>query len=130
MTIFSMRRNAARARRLRAAGVGLLSFVALAGAACSSQHDAPAHENVERLTGTVQLPLVTPIGDQYRLRGAVFEITRANGARVATLDSESDPEATSLRTELDSGSYSITLLDGWSLERLGDAGGAVTAALL
>lgn len=132
MTIFSMRKHRDRVWSRWAAACGLLlSCAALAGAAaCSSQDDASTQEHLERLTGTVQLPLVTPIGDQFRLRGAVFEITRSNGASVATLDSESDPEATSLRTELDSGSYSIRLLDGWSLERLGDAGGPVTAALL
>lgn len=109
----------------------LLSCVTLAGAAACSSREAPRadDENLERVTGSVQVPLVTPLGDRYRLRGAVFEITRASRS-VVTLDSESDPDATSLRTELDSGAYQITLLDGWSLDRLGDAGGPVTAALL
>jgi len=80
--------------------------------------------------GTLQLPLVTPLQSQYRLRDALFDISTRAQVAVATLDSESDPDASSLSLDLQPGSYQINLRDGWRLEQLGDAGAAATSAAL
>jgi hypothetical protein len=65
------------------------------------------------------------------LRNAVFEVSDAAGA-IVMLDSEADPDAEKLEAALDQGEYSISLLSGWSLERLESDGSAtvVHAALL
>lgn len=105
-----------------------LAIAALGGAGCGSDEASSATEQLDPFTGSVRLPLVTPTRDQFRLRGASFDIERPGFE--LTLDSDSDPDATALTAALDTGSYQITLRDGWSLERLGDAGGPVAAALL
>jgi hypothetical protein len=129
--------------RALAANFVLAGALALAFSACRSDDvvvigeqgepgsGAPALEALGRL----RLPLVTPDVDKYRLSSATFDVERA-GAPVATLDSEDDPDAEALTLELSPGPYTITLRDGWSLERLGgDSGGdagvtAVRAALI
>jgi hypothetical protein len=76
-------------------------------------------------TGVLQMALTASAeGHTYRLRHATFAIT---GTSSATLDSEAQPDATSLTATLATGAYSIELAPGWSLERL-DAAGPVTVA--
>ena len=90
----------------------------------------PGPEDVQGL-GTVNVPLVTPDAVKYRLRSAVFSITRA-GVEIVSLDSDADPDAVALTAELSPGQYQIRLGDGWTLEQLDDAGKGtpVRAALI
>ncbi|HEX6277040.1 MAG TPA: PPC domain-containing protein [Polyangiaceae bacterium] len=75
----------------------------------------------------MKLQTSTPAGVVYRLRNAVFTVTDATNAVVATLDSESAPaDATRLSAAIEIGSYTISLASGWSMERNGQA---VDAAL-
>jgi len=66
--------------------------------------------------GTLQLRLTgqSEAGHTYRLRDAELEIT---GPTNVTLHSEDDPDAESLRHDLQVGAYEILLEDGWFLER-------------
>lgn len=61
-------------------------------------------------------------GVTYRLRNATFDI---NGPEIATVDTEDDPEATSIDLSLSSGHYEVLLRDGWALQRM-DAEGPTT----
>jgi hypothetical protein len=106
---------------------------ALCGA-CSSRGDGEERGALERraeAAGTLRLPLVTRSNAAFRLRNAVFEVSNVAGTMVV-LDSEADPDAEKLEVELDQGEYAISLLSGWSLERIESDGGAtaVHAALL
>jgi hypothetical protein len=113
--------------------------LALAFGACRSSDDTvvlggPAQATTQaepaQALGSLRLPLVTPDAAKYRLRSAVFAIARA-GAAVVSLDSEDDPDAEALTVDLSPGQYTISLADGWSLERLGgDAGVTVVRAAL
>ncbi|HTV24536.1 MAG TPA: hypothetical protein VMG12_37855 [Polyangiaceae bacterium] len=117
-----------------------LGFIAIAAIGCDGADDtrvvgalepgaaAPASSEG---TGSLSLPLVTPDAASFRLRGAVFEIERS-GVVLASLESDAHPDAEALTAELDPGQYQVRLLDGWSLEELGSAGGAtpVRAALV
>jgi hypothetical protein len=81
-------------------------------AACSSNGPPP-----ERASGEVALALVAHTADHtYRLHDATFDITRSGDA-VASLSSESDPEAEQLKRRLDPGDYRLQLLDDWFLTR-------------
>src|SRR5258706_13929718 len=87
---------------------------------CSSNRDPRSNE--ARL-GTLGLSLEATAlsGNVYRLRNARFRVADASsGKLVKKLSSEDAPEsAPELDTELPSGNYTITLLDGWYLEPLG-----------
>ncbi len=83
----------------------------------------------EQAFGTLRVPLVTPVQNQYRLRAAVFDITRGF-VSVVTLDSEVDPDAESLDTELAQGFYEINLREGWQLEELTPGGAVPVSAAL
>jgi hypothetical protein len=106
-----------------AVAVVLGVLAAGAGAsACKSGHNPGSGEQAN---GVLQMALTASAeGHTYRLRHATFAIT---GATSATLDSEAQPDATSLTATLATGAYSIELAPGWSLERL-DAAGPVTVA--
>lgn len=113
-----------------AAGVGLSALVA-----CSSDHKPPSEE-VAR-TGTLGLALESTAasGTTYRLRNATFIITNAHtGDTVDFLFSEdAPPSARELRKVLVTGTYTITLLDGWFMERVsgsssGSGGSGATGA--
>jgi sugar lactone lactonase YvrE len=83
-------------------------------------------------TGTFRMSLVsTANGHTYRLRHATFLITPAPGLSNPTiLDSETDPNATTLNTTLDAGSYTVLLAGGWSLERQGPGDPVTVVATL
>lgn len=95
-------------RRWWLGGAQFVCVAALATSACiggETNHD----------TGTVALALSTDAGGvQYRLRNALFEI---EGPESIALTTEDDPNAATLEVELPAGPYTITLQDGWSLER-------------
>jgi len=101
-------------------GVGvsvLLGVLALTASVtgCSSGGD----QGAESETGKVSMQLTGQTnGNTYRLRNARFDVT---GPTATVLDSESDLMATTLNATLSTGSYSINLEPGWSLER-SDAG--------
>jgi len=89
--------------------------------ACSkdARDDSEQPEN----SGSIRLALqsTAPSGNIYRLRNAVFQITdMRTGEVVRRLFGEDDlgfsPEIT---TSLMVGDYTVTLLSGWSLERIG-----------
>ncbi|WP_437630252.1 hypothetical protein [Sorangium sp. So ce854] len=106
----------------------LVSAGAMTTIACT----APVGSHGEQAVGTVSLPLVTSAGGDYRLDNAVFTISSGNGARVATLDSESDPDAETLTANLFQGPYTVRLESGWVLARI-EADGTtspVSAALV
>ncbi|HTN83319.1 MAG TPA: hypothetical protein VL242_06530 [Sorangium sp.] len=92
----------------------LLSAGTLTTIACTS----PVDPQNEQGAGTVSLPLVTSTGGNFRLHNATFSIDSMNGAHVATLDSESDPDAETLTATLFQGPYRVRLLDGWQLDRI------------
>ena len=71
--------------------------------------------------GTLQLRLTgqSSAGHTYRLRDADLEIT---GPTNVTLHSEDDPDAESLRRDLQAGPYEMLLQDGWFLERQDEDG--------
>lgn len=86
--------------------LSLSGLVALS--ACSAE--APPAE-----TGRLTMGLVAEVdGVSYRLRDARFDIS---GPVALTIDTEDAPDATSVQRALASGSYSLTLRDGWQLER-------------
>ncbi len=95
--------------------------------ACSAKPDRGS-ETLR--VGQIQLPLETigSEGNSYRLNNARFRITSvATGETVKTLKSELGVSI--LETELGAGEYTVTLLEGWELERLGGpvgTGGAST----
>jgi hypothetical protein len=103
-----------------------------AALACGNQGGGSAGTLSEPELGSLSIPLVTPEEEQFRLESALFDISRL-GSPVVTLDSDADPDATSLDAELLQGTYSIELRDGWVLESAAPDGGVstpVSAALL
>ncbi len=91
---------------------------------CSS--DSKTHSTEEASTGTISLPLqaVAASGNVYRLRNATFTITdNHTGNFVAVFSSEDDPSKSTISKVLDIGDYSITLLQGWFLERVSGSNG-------
>lgn len=97
------------------AGMGLTTLVN-----CSSDRNDGKGE--EERVGTLALALQTTSasGSTYRLRNAFFQITNIrSGETVDFLTSENGlPDAAELTTILASGSYTVTLLPGWFLERI------------
>jgi lamin tail-like protein len=70
--------------------------------------------------GQLSLGLSSGVGDaQYKLTQASFSI---EGAAELTLSTEDDPASDSVQRTLLAGDYSVRLLDGWQLQRLGPAG--------
>jgi hypothetical protein len=69
-------------------------------------------------------------GNVYRLRDAVFEIVEVRTGRVVeTLFSEDFPaSARELETILLTGNYTVTLQEGWFMERIDSGGGTAGAA--
>ncbi|XXX71985.1 hypothetical protein WMF30_30495 [Sorangium sp. So ce134] len=106
----------------------LFSAGSMTTLACTS----PVDSQSEQGAGMVSLPLVTSTGGNYRLHNATFSIDATNGAHVATLDSESDPDADTLTATLFQGPYQVRLLDGWELGRIEGDGteSPVSAALV
>ncbi len=120
--------------------MGCLSILLAVSAALTACADSGASNEDEVEKGTLALPLTStsPAGIQYRLRNASFEIQQpyyycddygvagqsgvagAGGgcAEPVYLNSESDPNATSLSVELEQGSYEVYLQPGWSMERI------------
>src|SRR5687768_11534126 len=102
-------------------GVGLAQLVA-----CSSSSSPTSHSE-EKRSGTLGLALeaTAPSGITYRLRNAFFEIVDIRtGRTVEFLFSEDMPaSANELTTLLLTGNYTVTLLEGWFLERVGGGGG-------
>ena len=122
---------------IRRACVSMAALALAPLTGCSSQGDETTLEvsSVEsiRAAGQLRLPLVTPGPDQYRLRSAAFDVTTSfGGPPVASIGSESDPNATQLSLDLPPGSYVVTLASGWFLEHLAPDGSAspVSAGLL
>lgn len=101
----------------------------LAVTGCASgAGDQGSDEAHEGNVGTVALSLTGQAnGKTYRLRHATFDVT---GPTTTTLDSETDPNGTILAATLATGGYSITLQDGWSLERLDPMGAQTVSAQL
>jgi hypothetical protein len=103
-------------------GLGLSAAVV---GACSSDH-ADGHGDEQR-NGTLSLALqsTAPSGNVYRLRGALFQITNVrSGDNVQFLSSEDGlPQEQELTALLMTGDYTVTLLPGWFLERVGSSGG-------
>lgn len=106
--------------------VGAVTVAAMTGSAfivgCSS-------EVPDEAVGRVGLRLTAEKnGVVYRLRGATFLVA---GPETHTLSTEEDPDATTISAEVAPGDYTITLQDGWYLERSTESGfEAVDAELL
>jgi hypothetical protein len=78
--------------------------------------------------GQLRLGLSSGIGEErYALSQASFAI---EGAAEVTLDSEDDPARNSLERALPEGDYSVRLLDGWQLDRMGPNGSEPVVAEL
>lgn len=79
-----------------------------------------ASEVPEESVGRIGLRLTAETnGVLYRLRGATFRVT---GPETLSLTTEDDPGAATISAELAPGDYTITLEDGWYLERSMSAG--------
>jgi hypothetical protein len=99
----------------------LLTALAVCFTGCNptNNNDDSAHG------GTVRMALegTGPNGATYRLRDGIFEI---NGGSVSeSLDTEVDPTAVILSTDLPAGAYGIELQPGWRFER--EVAGVVNA---
>jgi len=100
-------------------GMGVL-FGVLALTASVTGCSSAGDQGTESQTGKVSMRLTGQTnGDSYRLRNARFDVT--GGSTPVVLDSETDLTAATLNATLATGSYSINLEPGWSLER-SDAG--------
>src|SRR5690349_13372659 len=90
-------------------GVAVLPWVT----ACSS---SDASEQSDERVGSLNLKLtgVSSSGASYRLHNGSFVV---NGPKGVTLSTETDPSASSIRSELPAGQYLITLKNGWTLEK-------------
>ncbi len=103
-----------------AASLGMAQLVA-----CSSDH--PQGEANVQHTGTLGLSLeaTAQSGAVYRLRNASFIITDTHtGNPIDFLFSEdAPPSASELTKVLQTGNYTITLQDGWFIERVSDGTG-------
>jgi len=92
--------------------------------ACSS--DRPQGEEVQR-TGTLELALqaTAASGAVYRLRDAFFVVESVRtGQTIDVLSSEEVPStATELRRLLNTGNFTVTLEEGWFLERVSRGSG-------
>ncbi|MEY4550498.1 MAG: hypothetical protein RL685_6693 [Pseudomonadota bacterium] len=99
--------------------VGPVSLVACgSGSRGETFLTEPAQDGAEApLLGSLRIPLVTPDGQTYRLRAARLEIRNRSRELLATLDTDSEPDAPALRTELLQGFYDIQLRDGGRLEQ-------------
>ena len=87
--------------------LSLLLFWLLDG--CNREPDA---------TGAIKMQLRTDVnGNSYRLRDATFTISQG-GAPVAAINTEANPNATSVQQTLAAGSYDINLATGWRLEKM------------
>lgn len=70
--------------------------------------------------GQLELPLSSGLGEsRHRLSNATFRI---EGEASLELTSDDEPESDVLERSLPVGQYSVQLLDGWQLERLGELG--------
>jgi lamin tail-like protein len=99
---------------------GVLAGMGAAALGCS---DLPAPP-----IGQLQLGLASGIGEaQFKLTHANFSIS---GDAQLELSSEDDPASDSLQRALPVGQYSVELLAGWQLERVGPSGASAVAAEL
>lgn len=111
---------------------GLGTWLAMTGlvpftGACAYPGD-PGEQVELGKTGRVRLSLLAETdGTVYQLRNALFDVVGPTGI---TLDSEVDPDAIELSATLPTGSYDITLRDGWALERLQGTGSVIVEAEL
>lgn len=90
----------------------VLSASAMGAVGCTAHSDASEEESV----GMLRLPLVTPTQSSYRLHTATFVIKSISGTTIATLDSDTDPDAQALTVDLSPSSYTVLLQDGWELD--------------
>jgi hypothetical protein len=101
------------------AGMGLTTMVA-----CSS--DRANHGGEEQRAGTLTLPLrtVSNTGSVYFLRNAFFLVRSLDTGETQFISTEDGlPERSEIVLRLASGSYEVTLFDGWFLERFSGSGG-------
>lgn len=78
--------------------------------------------------GQLRLGLASGLGElRYKLGRASFAVA---GAAELTIESEDDPAADVLERALPEGDYSVHLLDGWQLERLGPGSSELVTAEL
>lgn len=95
----------------------LLSCLATLGAAAVPTACAVGSpDGSESEVGTLRMALtgVSNTGHTYRLRFGDFTI---EGPTSTSFSTETDPDAAGISVDLAAGEYSITLLDGWVLER-------------
>lgn len=80
--------------------------------------------------GQLDLGLVAygPSGVAYRLRSAVLMVQGPD--QTLFFDTEEEPSRAALSASVSAGAYESFLQEGWRLEREGEPGAAVTAALL
>ena len=114
--------------------IWILTASALLSFACASEPmGAPVDDkpSVAEPTGELSLELVGAdnAGQAYRLRNAIFEIVPfylsfpGDAGGTVIVSSETNPDATSIRTRLLPGYYTVRLHDpGWSLEKVTPAG--------
>lgn len=105
-----------------------LCIGALSVSGCASGSGDKGESAHEGDVGTLALALTGQTnGTTYRLRNAIFDIA---GPTMTTLNSESDPNGAVLAATLATGGYSITLENGWSLEKVGAMGAQTVNATL
>ena len=114
--------------------------MALAGvvvaAACSSDHKTqpPQASNEQLESGSLKLALTArgESGALYRLRDAFFQVNDPNFTFFTQLSTENDPTASTLETTVPVGDFTITLFQGFALEKVNADGSTarVTSSLL
>jgi hypothetical protein len=98
--------------------IGLALVVATLVASVACRQDSPPPEP----NGQFSMALTgTAAGVTYRLRNARFVTTALSNGAQTTLESESDPDGAVLSAMLAVGAYSVTLENGWALERVDTA---------
>jgi hypothetical protein len=103
---------------MRVFKIGLVLALGVVGmpllAACSS--DASKQGSEQANVGSLSLKLtgVSTSGARYRLHNGSFTVS---GPKAETLSTETDPESTSIRSELPAGNYLIKLKAGWTLDK-------------
>lgn len=93
--------------------LALTSGLALSAAACADLQEAPTSPAL----GTVQMALTATgsDGDSYRIRSATLALAGPTSAKVSLDDAYGDDPVFTAR--VDAGEYTITLEEGWVLQR-------------
>ncbi len=107
------------ARAITAAVTALAMLTAPLGCSKDGPPDGGQNEITEVGTLEFALTTVSSSGRVYRLRDGLFTVTSLSTGEQWELETEEDPDLSSLDIELPAGAYSVLLNDGYYIELLG-----------